>query len=161
MKLILSKSDTTKYSQSSLDYQKETKHLKSDIAYLNLRNSLSSTQSYTIVDIDQDDENQIISLKTPLLIIQNWDKTIFELGEYFLSRFIHKPQILTANQRTLNKIDLAMNDKLKAQGRESEWKTLDTFSCSLFDLRVCIDDELEDDYVSIIYDEQAEIVSLE
>jgi hypothetical protein len=156
MKLIISKLHDSKFEESDLNYKNETKKIKSDRDYLLFRNAISSYRFYTIVEIDQDDQNQIISLKSPILSIDQWDKTVFDLGEYFISRFSHKPQIITANQNTLNKIDLVMNNKLKAQGLESEWKTLDTFACALFEARVCIDDELGDDYICIIYDEQAE-----
>lgn len=60
------------------------------------------------------------------------------------------------NQETLNKIDQQIN--IKFLSLTSIIKKLDTFECSLFSLKVCIDEDLPNDYISIIFDEQAEFL---
>jgi len=156
MKLILSSMYDSDYSESDLNYEKDTKRTKSDLVYLQLRNALSSYTSYTIVELLEDNPNQIIKCVTPILNFENWDSTIFKIGDFFIKRFQKKPQILTVNQETLNKIDQQLNVKLLKDGQGSIGKKLDTFECSLFSLKICIDEELPNDYISIIFDEQAE-----
>lgn len=158
MKLILSRLHNSSFEESDLKYEKEARRSKSDVGYLQLRNALSSYTSYTIVELLEDNPNQIIKCITPILNFENWDNVIFNIGDFFIKRFQKTPKIMTVNQKTLNKIDLQINAKLVKEGKESTLHKLSVFDCSHFSLNVCIDESLPDDYISIIFDEQAELV---
>lgn len=158
MKVILSKQSNSHFKESELKHEKDAKRFKTDLGYLQFRNALSSYTSYTIVEVFKDDPNQIIKCTVPILNFENWDNTIFDIGLFFINRFKKTPQILTANQFTLNKMDLYLNDKLKKNGEEKPIPQLGRFECSRFSLNVCIDEGLADNYFCIIFDEQAEII---
>lgn len=160
MKLILSRMQNFGFEESEMkNVAKETKRFKTEVGYLQFRNAVSSYNTFTIVELLEDQPNQIIRCITPIVYYKNWDDTIFKVGEFFIKRFNKTPQILTANSLTLNRIDLEMGEKLMKEGKESSYKTLTTYECSLFTLEICLDDNLPDDYVCYIYDEQANILA--
>lgn len=160
MKLIISRHyEEVGFHESDLDYKKEIKFLKNDIVYLALRNANSSYNEYMIVELIEDNSNQIIKCITSIQNFENWDKTIFNIGIFFMNRFSKSPQLMTANETTIFKLEQFMNEKLRKKHNDNRFEKLGSFECSKFSLTICIDENLPNDYISIIFDEQAEFIS--
>ena len=85
----------------------------------------------------------------------DWDRNIFEASVGFEAEVGHYPNILLANPETLNALDLYMSKKLLSEGRVSEIKSLDKFTCSKFTLQICLDYEIPNHQFAVVYDPDA------
>jgi hypothetical protein len=146
MKLILRSTEHNSFRPSSLDYQREIIMTQNDVDYIDLIQGLDPQHRYQIVDLEVDAPNQIITQTFPLLSYNHWDAMIYQMGEFFIHRFIHKPQILLAHEKTLSNIDFMLSQKLTQ------------YRCKLFNLQVCLDSTMDEHFVRLVYDEQAEFV---
>ena len=144
MKLIIKSIQPGVFRESSLDYQREIVMTQNDLDYIDLIQGLDPKHRYQIVDLEVDAPNQIITQSFPLLTYENWDAMLYLMGEFFINRFTHKPQILLANDKTLSRIDFMLSQKLTH------------YRCQLFNLQVCLDSTMEEHWVRLVYDEQAE-----
>lgn len=86
----------------------------------------------------------------------DWDHNIYEAAKVFRSKYDLYPNILLANESTLQTIDLFMSKKLLKSGIIKELKKLTVFETSKFNLQICIDHELPNHQFTLVYDDQAE-----
>lgn len=150
MKKIIAKKYDGDWSESDLDYDKESKvgifKLNGEDAYLNFRNAIAGVNTYNIVDLEFVDE--VSSLQGKFRTYEYWDKQLAQMGKYFCTHFNLWPMILLANDQTLMKIDQLNN----ADGAMTMFQT-ETFSAL-----ICVDNELQDDEYVFIHDPKANII---
>ena len=94
----------------------------------------------------------------PIENYEDWDHTIYKGALAFKETFGAWPNILLGSTPTLHAFDLFMSRKLIAQGKISQVKGMGTFSCSKFELEVCLEEECPDHFFILVFDEEAEFV---
>jgi hypothetical protein len=90
-----------------------------------------------------------------------WDHEIFEAATQFELEGGIWPNILLANGKTLEAIDLFMSKKLFAEGLVAKVQSISVFASEKGDIEICLDEELPLHSFKLIYDEEAEFVDQE
>ena len=130
----------------------EQKHPKcSEIYIMNvIRNYFGSVNSYKIIDIDRNEEDQIIKATFSIISFDHWDNTIDSALIIFNQEIQKIPQIILMNEDTIIKIEklVAVQDKL-----------FGSFESKNGLVRVCIDNSISNDDFCLVHDEQANITS--
>lgn len=165
------------YSQAKTQYQK----LKDQTSLANLvkfygRNqelrtcemcSTTEEESKSPITVGIDENSDLIllcrSCKSPHISMKftvtdylDWDHNIYEAAKVFHSKNEQYPNILLANESTLQTIDLFMSKKLLKSGIIKELKKLTNFETSKFNLQICIDHELLNHQFTLVLDDGAE-----
>lgn len=86
---------------------------------------------------------------------RDWDHNIHAAAQIFKEQTGHCPNIMLANEATLNAIDLYMSKKLLEEGRIAELKKLTQFKSKDFTLQVCISYELGNHQFMLVFDSEA------
>lgn len=142
MKHILIKQYNGPWHLSDLDYKNELSRGFTDDAYLMFRNSHSSINSYEIVDISVDDQEQVIRCHCKIRSYKHWASGVFGIVTFFESHFKKVPNIMVANEKTYQRIDWQSRHKVKGLVGVN------------FKLKFCIDPTLLISEYKLIFDEQ-------
>ena len=100
----------------------------------------------------------VISMPFTLSSYRTWNHEIFAAIQRFMYRHQVPPQIILTNERTGQRIDVAMSAELIEEGKVDQLKEIGVFSCRLADLEFCLDNTLAERHCLLVYDDDAEFV---
>jgi hypothetical protein len=96
------------------------------------------------------------SKKYMLNSFANWNHDIFSFISDFVEIFNLTPNIALTNDPTLDRISTAMSTELIEKGKVNQSQSIGAFACDLGVVDFCIDRELVDREVMLVFDDEAE-----